>query len=191
MQPTRIRLAALTTVLLASIGMASAAIAGGGPSTSEPFATIDVTHDSAADQVTECVGTDGRYQQIRSHNTGTMTSIDPRLTGTVTTDERIMINRSTLTGAVVGDMQVRDPVTRKLKFDGEIYAVFKAIPVKGVIVGKLADGQRLIANFSAIHEPNSSGVHRLIVTVGGPAVGTDLAVVQSVSCPEARRRLGG
>lgn len=111
-----------------------------------------------------------------------MISSDPRLTGTVATNEHITINRSTLTGAVVAEIEVRDPDTGELKLEAAMYAVFKGAPVKGVLVGRLADGRRLVANFSAVHEPKASGPHRVVAEIGGPAASIDLALIQDVGC---------
>jgi hypothetical protein len=182
MKTLQVRLAAgAASLMLASIGI-SAAGGTGGPSTSEPLAVIDATHDPAMDTVVNCAGLDGQYQEIRSRSQGTMLSSDPRLNGTATTNEHITINRSTLTGAVVGDIEVRDPVTGELKLEAAMYAVFKGVPVKGVIVGRLRDGQRLVANFSAVHEPPARGPHRIVGVIGGPTASVDLSVIQDVGC---------
>jgi hypothetical protein len=180
MKTLRFKLAATAGSLI--LVCISAAAGTGGPATSEPLAVIDATHDPANDTVVNCAGLDGQYQEIRSRNQGTMISSDPRLSGMATTDEHITINRSTLTGAVVGGVEVHDPVTGELKLDAMMYAVFKGVPVKGVIVGRLADGQRLVANFSAVHEPRASGPHRIVAEIGGPTASVDLSVIQEVGC---------
>ena len=170
---------ALVTVLHG----AATAGAAGGPSSTDAVATLQLTHDPSGDETRFCTGIDGAYEEIRSESRGTMTSPDPRLTGVLVSEERIMLNRTTLQGTIRARTRLLDSLTGETKMSGQIYAVVRGTAVSGVLVGTTVDGSVLIANASLVHDPNTKTTHQLHGELGGPsAVPVDLALLQSPRC---------
>lgn len=156
---------------------------GSEPSASEPIGTFRVMHDPAGDKVKVCAGVDGTYQDIRSRNRGTLTSTDPRLSGTVLTDERIVLNATALTGTVLGDIRILDDMSGDTKFEGRIIATVKGLAIRGVMTGTLVDGSLVVSNFSAYHDPKTQGEHAITGTLGSLGiVPADLSLIQSGRC---------
>jgi hypothetical protein len=154
-----------------------------GPTTRAVTAAFQVKHDSREDQTATCSGPDGNYREIRAHSVGAQISTDDRFSGVLTTEEWILLNVTTLEGTVEINVELRDPTTAALKFSGHVYGVLKGLVLKGVEVGTLADGSRVIANFSAVHDPPVQDPHNVTGEIGGPAtVPLDLAMLQRGSC---------
>lgn len=156
---------------------------GSRPSSTEPVATFRIIHDATGDEVKACEGADGTYQRIRTRNDGTMTSTDPRLSGTIYTDERIVLNVTLLTGTILADLRIVDDFTGATKFEGRVIGTVKGLGVSGVMTGTLADGSLVVSNFSAYHDPKGQGEHAITGTLGAPAiVPADLSLIQSGDC---------
>ena len=173
----------LAAVVFALSPHVAAAAPGSQPVTTEPLATFRVAHDPSGDFIVKCAGIDGAYEQIRSTSSGEITSTDPRLSGLITNKERILLNRTTLSATLDAATVIVDPATGAEKFSGTVTGVLSGINLRGVLTGRLADGSRLIANFSVVHDPKTDEPHNLTGTIGGPSVApVDYAVVQSGGC---------
>ncbi len=188
MKPKGLHAVVLGTTLAVSLSGSSPGTASKRvePTTREVTAAFRVMHDSRQDQTTTCSGPDGKYQEIRAHSVGNQISTDDRFSGVLTTEEWILMNVTTLKGTVELAVEIRDPSTDAVKFSGLVYGVLEGLALKGVEIGTLADGTRVLANFSALHDPPIRDPHYVTGEVGGPTlVPLDVAMLQRGSCSGA------
>ncbi len=163
MNGTKLRLMAV--LALGAIAVAPTANAG---VTGEPMGTVPATtryHDrpaavapAAFELVTRPQGqpvitpcTDSAVVRIQATLSGTSTSSDPRLTGTVVLTGAGLVSFATGVGSLDGTIRITDPATGKARLVGTITQVitnggtaFTGL-VKGVLV---PSGERVVATYS-------------------------------------------
>jgi Flp pilus assembly pilin Flp len=171
------KIGALMAVLV--LGLTALAVAqGDGARTDAAQATFSLT--KGATQERTCTGTDGTYRDARETFTGTVTSSDPRLAGTIELRTSSFINQDKGLGTTSGKVTLRDAQTGALKAKGALVAVNTE---RGVLNGFLsarlkAGGGTLSANVTATF--NADGTQVTGELGGGAAQNT--AVVQDGHC---------
>jgi hypothetical protein len=129
-----------------------------------------------------CTGEDGEYMERHDEFRGSITSTDPRLTGTLTVKADLLVNLDTGDGTIHGTWEILDPSAGSLKLTGRFNGVVTALlTFKGLasanIVG--AGGGVLVANLSVEVVGDTA-----LGNVGFPLSGSlaDPAVIQTGSC---------
>lgn len=145
-----IGLAAL--VALISTGLA---VAHGSAKGTQPVSATFTAAPSPDNKTQTCKGVDGTYNITRGTYTGTATSTttppDPRLTGNITIRAKSVVNTTNGYGWTVGQVELRNPASGKLKGKANLSAVNTQNGVlNGFLLGRVHDpGAALVANFSA------------------------------------------
>jgi hypothetical protein len=142
-------------VVLAAAAMAATGVAAATRHTqSTQAAAADFTASSVSRSHSEtCVASDGTYQFTTATYTGTATSSDPRLNGTVEVRAASVVNTTTKLGWVDGTLRIRGTDAGA---NGRIHAAI----ANGAAVGSLAgEGARpeakLVASLSAAFTPDA------------------------------------
>src|SRR5687768_6093944 len=78
-----------------------------------------------------CTGEDGEYIELEQEYQGDIVSLDPRLSGVLTTHTFLLINTTKLVGTGHGTLEIRDPVTGNLKITGFFDGVILGTSFKG------------------------------------------------------------
>ncbi len=144
----RLRWIGLSAVLaLATTGIALAAHGGHAAKTDAVAATFTGARTDLQEKT--CTGSDGAYRDAHETFSGTMTSTDPRLQGDLVLRTHSLVNQTTGNGTTRGQVWVRDA-------DGKLLAKARLTGVNssggvlsGVLVGRVRDGGRLVANVTA------------------------------------------
>jgi hypothetical protein len=181
----------VVVVMAVVFSLTAIAVAGGGPSTSQPVATFSVTATKSKEK--QCVGTDGAYRGLKAEYTGTITSSEPRLNGNFKVRGDALVNVDEGSGITKGKMEVRDATTNKKTFKGHFDATNSSAGgglLKGVIKGNFpgSRGMKLVANFTSEFDSPTHVNGELggkDNTVGGSSeaeTGNDPAVIQQGHC---------
>lgn len=185
----RRRFGLVIAIGLGIFGVTAVAIAShdGRPQTDPVMAVQTFTHIEGKFRL--CDGQDGPYLQQRFTATGTSTG-DPRLTGNVEVRARHdVLNLATFFGAIEAKYVIRDPSTRKKKFEGEFQAAVAQDISQGFLRGKVQDegtgsneetsgAGDLFANIRTTFHPNGAVTSQ----IGGATDGRNPAVIQSGQC---------
>jgi hypothetical protein len=174
---------AASFAVLALTGIALAH--GKGPSSTQAVTATFSTDAVSNLKTNTCTGADGTYTQTRATYSGTATSDDPRLNGTLTIRARSVYNTATNLGHVEGAFRVKGT-------DGHARGVFSAVSTGGTLAG-FAGGSvaaprgTLLANLSATFDPATGFSAGQL----GSGSSDDTAVVVSGFCRHGEGENGG
>ena len=149
---------------------AGVAVAGGGVGSvsqlsQATFAATNVTHKD----VRTCTGTDGKsYEITHATFTGSATSTDARLNGSVELDVKSVINTSTNLGWVQGHYDVNSS-TAGNGAHGKFSAVVLSGNVSGLADGNLDSPHAKLLSIVAGSYSSSGGFSSLVLGGGNPA----------------------
>lgn len=185
------RIAGLVAAL-AVVGTAGIALAG--PSGSRTTKSVSATFTATTvkhSKTTTCTGSDGTYAVTHATYTGSSTSSDPRLNGTLVVDVESVLNTSSNLGTLKGHFHIRNSSSGTA--DGSLTGVLSGGTLQGLATGHV-HGPRpskgsppsppmlpgallgnVTASFSAAGGFTSGSL--------GSGSGTDTATVMSGSCP--------
>ena len=114
--------AVILTALFMLIGASSAIAQGNRPRTKAVTGIFSGSPTNARQRT--CTGADGPYLEIRGQFSGTITSSDPRLTGTLEfMAEPALVNLATGLGTFTGRFRVSNPNTGQQTAQGQFYTV--------------------------------------------------------------------
>lgn len=129
-----------------------------------------------------CTGEDGEYMERHDEFRGSITSTDPRVTGTLTVKADLLVNLNTGDGTIHGTWEILDPSAGNLKLTGRFNGVVTAlVTFKGLawanVIGE--GGSVLVANLSLDVVGDTA-----VGNIGFPLTGSlaDPAVIQTGSC---------
>jgi hypothetical protein len=91
---------------LAGLALAGIAIADGAPTSSKAVGATFAATTVSDLRTSTCVGTDGTYQLTKATYSGTASSSEPRLNGSLVVHLRAWVNATTHVGAVRGSWSV-------------------------------------------------------------------------------------
>jgi hypothetical protein len=174
---------AASAAVLALAGIALAHTKG--PSSTQAV-SAEFSTDAVSNVKTDtCTGADGTYTQTRATYTGTATSDDARLNGTLTIRARSVYNTTTNLGHVEGAFRVKGT-------SGQARGVFSAVNTGGSLAGIAGGGVKaprgaLLANLSAAFDPATGFSAGKL----GSGSSEDTAVVVSGSCRHGEHEEGG
>ena len=180
------RLAALAGVVLA-VGIAVSGVAAA--SSDERPRTEGVTGTFQASPVNAktrtCQGQDGAYLQIRGTWKGTITSSDPRLTGSLKFTARALVNTTTGLGTFAGAFRIKQ-ANGRTGARGEFATVVTEGSLNhGFAIAKVSRGPDPGEGAGIFHGNFESTVDQALNVVGkfgGTGQPRDPAVIQSGSC---------
>ena len=181
---------AATLASVATLGTVAIAVAGNddGPTTDPTAATFSLT--VVKGKLRECVSANGPHSELRLTLRGPITADDPRLTGVLETNVKIMVNNASSYGTGRGTFAIRDPATREKKVEGRLFSVESPHGPHGFMIGKIRQPSRgddddeesrssFLANFSA----NSTGEGMVEGELGATSDDDQTpAVIQSGHC---------
>jgi hypothetical protein len=146
-------LAALVATVAVLVAAGIAFAHGGGPgSIQTASATFDATTVSNA-ETGSCTGSDGTYTRTKATYTGTSTSTDARLNGTLTVRARTYYNATTNLGLVQGRFRVENADGRT---EGEFVGVDDNGALSGFVSGHGHEGwAHLMGPLSASFDPTT------------------------------------
>jgi hypothetical protein len=164
-------------------GTTSTAVAqGNGPRTEPVTGTFSGSPVNARQRF--CSGQDGLYLEIRGHFSGTITSSDPRLTGTLDfMAEPALVNVATGLGTFRGRFRVSDESGRQTA-QGEFFTVVTEASLNhGFAVGHVTNaGNGPAASFFATFESRLDAALNVTGRFGGSGDPRLPAVVQGGHC---------
>jgi hypothetical protein len=155
----------MLAVAVAGAAVLATTAAGSAPAGAEPAhhdrhtrppatvaaATIELTATrSQPPVVTQCPGAPG-VVEVRTTLAGQASSLDPRLTGTLTVSARVLVSVAGGNGFTTGTVVIRDPVTGRVKVRAELTQLETAGATKfdGLLTGTVEPGgTRLVALYS-------------------------------------------
>ena len=181
---------AATVATVATLGTVAIAVAGNddGPTTDPATASFSLT--VVKGKFRECVSPNGPHSELKLRLRGPITGDDPRLTGVLETNVKILVNDATSYGTGRGTFAIRDPATRQKTADGRLFSVESPHGPHGFMIGKIrqpsGDGENeeksrssFLANFSA----NSTGEGTVEGELGATSDDNHTpAVIQSGHC---------
>lgn len=126
----RRRLAALGTLGAAALAAAGVAAAGHRAQTTQQAAATFTATAVSHNRTTGCVGSDGSYQNTTATYTGSSTSADGRLSGSLVIRAHSILNTSTGNGWVDGSFRIRAS-------DGGAHGTIHAAVANGKAVGAI------------------------------------------------------
>jgi hypothetical protein len=150
---------AATVATIATLGTVAIAVAGNddGPTTDPAAATFSLT--VVKGKLRECVSANGPHSELRLTLKGPITADDPRLTGVLETNVKIMVNNASSYGTGRGTFAIHDPATREKKVAGMLFSVESPFGPHGFMIGKIRQPRddddedespsSFLANFSA------------------------------------------
>lgn len=144
------------------------------------YGTIGIT-TSTTESETQCQGDDGPYSQSEVRFSGSLTSTDSRVTGTLSVHGFFLVNTLLQKGTGGGTFSIKDSngdVRMQGRFEGVITTLGR---FKGLARARLPNGARMTTNFSVIVSPQ---LNTAAGNFGSPLTGveSDPAVIQSGSC---------
>jgi hypothetical protein len=115
--------ASIVAILFALVAAGTSAVAQGNLPRTQPVSGMFTGSPVNAKQRL-CQGQDGMYLEIRGHFSGSITSSDPRLTGTLDfMAEPALVNLTTGFGTFRGRFRIIDAATHMQKAEGEFFSV--------------------------------------------------------------------
>lgn len=120
---------------------------------------------------------DGKFIERRATFTGPLVSDDARLSGDLVAD--IVGVYDAAIGPFSGTWTLTSPLGRA---SGEIAGTVDEFLVRGLMTGTLADGSRLVANFTATPETAPSGKLGYTFEIGTGSPYLNTAIISSGSC---------
>jgi collagen type VII alpha len=168
--------AALSVFALAGYAFAH----GGGPSSIQATSATFMATTVANSRSDTCAGADGTYTRTRATYSGTATSTDARLNGSMTVHATTLYNATTNLGVVSGRFRV-----------GDTKGGFQAVDTNGSLAG-FANGKAknprgaLLANLSATFDPTTGFADAHL----GGGTAPDTAVFVSGRCHDEHGETG-
>lgn len=162
-----------------SAGIAAAVVAKKGPSgTSAVSATFSATTVSDR-KLQTCTGPDGTYEITHARYTGTVTSSDARLNGTLEIRVKSVLNTTKGLGWAEGKLRVHNSAP-KAETHGSFTAVYQGGQLSGFLKGNVHDPSgkvraNLLATFSSAGGFTAGQL--------GAGSSSDSAIVFSLACP--------
>jgi hypothetical protein len=178
-----VALAGLALAVGVAVGGVAAASGDERPRTVADTGTFRASPANAKTRT--CQGQDGAYLEIRGKWTGTITSSDPRLTGTLKFTARALVNTTTGLGTFKGAFRVRQ-ANGKTSARGQFATVVTEGSLNhGFAIGKVFRGPGSGDRAGIFHTNFESRVDQALNvtgTFGGTGQPRDPAVIQSGSC---------
>jgi hypothetical protein len=150
---------AATVATVATLGTVAIAVASNddGPTTDPTTASFSLT--VVKGKFRECISANGPHSELKLRLRGPITADDPRLTGVLETNVKILVNNATSYGTGRGTFAIRDPATRQKTVEGRLFSVESPHGPHGFMIGKIRQPSgdddearsrsRFFANFSA------------------------------------------
>jgi hypothetical protein len=134
------------------------------------------------------VSANGPHSELRLTLRGLITADDPRLTGVLETNVKIMVNNASSYGTGRGTFAIRDPATREKEVEGTLFSVESPFGPHGFMIGKIRqprddDEDESRSNFLANFSASSTGEGMIEGELGATSDDDQTpAVIQSGHC---------
>jgi hypothetical protein len=165
------------------LALAGVAIADTGTSSTAAVAATFSATSLVKKDVRTCTGADGTYEVTHATFTGTSSSSDAHLNGTLQLDVKSVFNTTTNLGWLEGKLKVESSTAGE-SAKGKLSAVNSGGQLSGFVKGDVSEPHgKLLANFSAGFSTTggfSSG------QLGGGGTTTNTAIVASGECTDGK-----
>jgi len=151
---SRKHLLLLAPLAIAALAATGVALAGGGPGAQSAYATFKATTVTQAKLTTCTINDSDSFASTLATYTGTATSSDARLNGTLTIRAASLVDTNTGVGRVVGVFRIEN--TNGVGAHGSINAVVSNGDATGAAIGRVVGpGGQLAATLSSPFDPSA------------------------------------